>query len=130
MKKLFFINFAKLTGKYLCCSLFLNKVAGLRPVTLLKKRLRHRCFPVNFPKKFLEHLFSWNTSGGYFLLLYNKVVAEFPTRQLKKLPKEWKKLDGCLSCVVLPENYGRGYNNCRDNGRGLRKNFLWRRHVF
>ena len=22
--------------------------AGLRPATLLKKRLRHRCFPVNF----------------------------------------------------------------------------------
>ena len=27
-----------------------NKVAGLRPVTLLKKRLWHRCFPVNFSK--------------------------------------------------------------------------------
>ena len=30
-------------------SLF-NKVAGLRPVILLKKRLWHRCFPVNFAK--------------------------------------------------------------------------------
>ena len=29
-------------------SLFFNKVAGLRPVTLLKKRLWHRCFIVNF----------------------------------------------------------------------------------
>ena len=27
-------NFAKFTGKYLCQSLFLNKVAGLRPETL------------------------------------------------------------------------------------------------
>ena len=27
-----------------------NKVAGLRPVTLLKKRLWHRCCPVNFSK--------------------------------------------------------------------------------
>ena len=26
------------------------KVAGLRPVTLLKKTLWHRCFPVNFAK--------------------------------------------------------------------------------
>ena len=26
------------------------KVAGLRPATLLKKRLWHRCFPVNFTK--------------------------------------------------------------------------------
>ena len=41
-------NFAKFTGKYLCHSLVFNKVAGLRPVTLFKKRLWHRCFPVNF----------------------------------------------------------------------------------
>ena len=27
---------------------FLNNVAGLRPVTLLKKRLWHRCLPVSF----------------------------------------------------------------------------------
>ena len=31
-------NFAKFTGKHLCQTLFFNKVAGLRPVTLLKKR--------------------------------------------------------------------------------------------
>ena len=43
-------NFAKFTGKHLCQSLFFNKVAGLRPATLLKKRLWHRCFPVNFGK--------------------------------------------------------------------------------
>ena len=29
---------------------FFNKVAGLRPAILLKKRLRHWCFPVNFAK--------------------------------------------------------------------------------
>ena len=33
-----------------CASLFFNKVAGLRPTTLFKKRLSHRCFPVNFAK--------------------------------------------------------------------------------
>ena len=43
-------NFAKLTGKHLCQTLFFNKVAGLKPTTLLKKRLWHRCFPVNFAK--------------------------------------------------------------------------------
>ena len=43
-------NFAKFTGKHLCQSLFFNKVAGLRPATLLKKRLWHRRFPVNFTK--------------------------------------------------------------------------------
>ena len=42
-------NFTKFTGKHLCQSLFFNKVAG-RPATLLKKRLWHRCFPVNFVK--------------------------------------------------------------------------------
>ena len=43
-------NFAKFTGKHPCQSLFLNKVTGLRAATLLKKRLWHRCFPVNFVK--------------------------------------------------------------------------------
>ena len=52
------------TGKYLCQGLFLNKVAG-RPATLLKKRLWHRCFPVNFVRtpfvKFCENTFSYRT---------------------------------------------------------------------
>ena len=44
-------NFAKFTGKRLYQSLFFNKVAGLRrPANLLKKRLWHYCFPVNFAK--------------------------------------------------------------------------------
>ena len=55
-------NFAKFTGKHLCQSLFLNKVAGLRLATLFKKRLWHRCFPVNFAK-FLRTPFF--TSDGY-----------------------------------------------------------------
>ena len=29
---------------------FFNKVAGLKPATLLKKRLWHSCFPVKFAK--------------------------------------------------------------------------------
>ena len=37
-------------GKHLCQNLFFNKVVGLRPVTLLKKRPWHKCFPVNFAK--------------------------------------------------------------------------------
>ena len=55
-------NFAKFTGKHLCQNLFFNKVAGLRPETLLKKRLWHRCFPVN-SAKFLRTPFLQNTSG-------------------------------------------------------------------
>ena len=43
-------NFAKFTGKHQCQSLFFSKVASLRPATLLKKRLWHRSFTVNFAK--------------------------------------------------------------------------------
>ena len=58
-------NFAKFTGKHLRQSLSFNKVAGLRPATLLKKRLRHRCYPVDFPK-FLRTPSLQNTPGGCF----------------------------------------------------------------
>ena len=64
-------NFEKFTGKYLCQRFFFNKVAGLRPTTLLKKSLWHRCFPVNFPK-FLRTPFLQNTTGR---LLLNKVAS-------------------------------------------------------
>ena len=50
MKKGVLRNFAKFTAKHLCQNLFFNKVAGLRPATLLKKRPWHRCFPVSFAK--------------------------------------------------------------------------------
>ena len=43
-------NFAKFTRKHLCQSLFFSKVAGLKPATLLKQRLWHKCFPVKFAK--------------------------------------------------------------------------------
>ena len=43
-------NFAKFTRKRLCQSHVFNKVTGLRPATLLKKWLWHRCFPVKFAK--------------------------------------------------------------------------------
>ena len=49
-ENILFRNFAKFTGKHLCQSLFFNKVAVLRPATLLKKRLCHKFFPVNFAK--------------------------------------------------------------------------------
>ena len=52
-------NFTKFTGKHLCQSIFVNKVAGLSLATLLKKRLWHRCFPVKFAK-FLRTPFPQN----------------------------------------------------------------------
>ena len=54
-KKGIFRNFAKFKGKNLYQSLLFNKVAGLRPATLLKKRLGHMCFPVNFAKFLRTH---------------------------------------------------------------------------
>ena len=47
-------NFAKFTGTHLRRSLFFNKVADLQ---LLKWRLRHRCFGLNFCKIFRNNLF-------------------------------------------------------------------------
>ena len=43
-------GFVKFIGKHLYQSSSFNKVEGLRPTTLLKKRHWDRCFPVNFAK--------------------------------------------------------------------------------
>ena len=69
-------NFAKFTGKHLCQSLFFNKVAGLRPEFLLKKRFWHRCFPVNFAK-FLRTPFLQNTSERLLLSVSFLIHATF-----------------------------------------------------
>ena len=62
---------AKFTGKHLCQSLFFNKVSGLRSLTLLKRRLWHRCFPMNFAK-FLRTPILKNTSER---VLLNKLTT-------------------------------------------------------
>ena len=49
-KKVVLKNFAKFTEKHLCWSLFYSKVADVRPATLLKNKLRHRYFHLNFAK--------------------------------------------------------------------------------
>ena len=71
-----FKNFANFTGKNLCQSIFFNKVADLRPVTLLKKRLWNRCFPMKFAKFlrtpfFKEHL-------CWLLLKFRKIHQKPP----------------------------------------------------
>ena len=68
LRKGFLRNFVKFTGKHLWQSLFFKKTfCSCRLATLLKKRLWHRCFPLNFTN-FLKASFSQNTSGR--LLLY------------------------------------------------------------
>ena len=90
-KKAVLRNFTKFTGKYLCQSLFFNKVAGLRPATLLKKRLCHRCFPESFVKFrstpfFIEHVwwlllvpsvpFNGHSAENWYLVLQKSFVID------------------------------------------------------
>ena len=69
-------NFAKLAGKHLCQSLFFNKVAGLSFATLLKERLWHWFFPVNFAKvvrtPFLKEPLRW------LLLIKGRLTLKVP----------------------------------------------------
>ena len=51
--------------KHLSENFLFNKVKGLRLATLSKKRLWHRCFPVNFTK-FLRTPFLQNTPADCF----------------------------------------------------------------
>ena len=53
-----------------------NKVAGLWPTTLLKKRLWHRCFPVNFAQ-FLRTPFLRNTAFDdcFWITIINIVIV-------------------------------------------------------
>ena len=98
VRKVVLRKFAKFTGKHLCQSLFFNKVASLRPVTLLKKRLWHRCFPVNFAK-FLRIVFLQNTSGRLLLQVRLKSMLNAPNStqnmalfylELKIMPAQYK----------------------------------------
>ena len=68
VKKAFSERFTKLRGKHLCQSLLFNNVAGVRHATLLKKRLWHKCFPVNFVK-FLRTPFCIEHFGDCFWVL-------------------------------------------------------------
>ena len=76
-----FRNFTKFTGKRLCHSLFFNKVAGLRPATLLKKKLWHGCFSVNFLKFLRTSFFLLATSviGSKTTLCHMEAVLDFLT---------------------------------------------------
>ena len=73
MKKDFLRNFAKFTGKHQ--SLFFNKVAVLRPAILLKKKLWHRYFPVNFAN-FLITSFYRTVLGRRLLLTFMLIIKK------------------------------------------------------
>ena len=72
----------------------------LRPATVLKKGLWHRCFPVNFAK-FLRAPFIQNISGRLHLITFHWFV---PSTFRKRTP--WKghffsKLAGCIAPNLL-----------------------------
>ena len=76
IKKSVLKNFTKFTGKHLYQSLFFNKVANLRPATLLKERLCHGCFPVNVVNV-LRAPFLQSTSGRLLLTIKSLVHSEW-----------------------------------------------------
>ena len=80
-------KFTKFIGKHQCHSLFFNKVAALRPATLLKKRLWQRYFLLNFAK-LLKTPVLQNTSGGCYccIILTPLIVRVFvESRQVRHL---------------------------------------------
>ena len=60
-KKFVLKNFTKIHRKTPVPESFFNKIAGLKPATLLKKRLWHRCFPVNFVKYLITPITYYRT---------------------------------------------------------------------
>ena len=97
-KKIVLKNFAKFTEKHLCQRLSLNKVAGLRPVTLFKRRPWHRGFTVNFAKFlrtlfFIEHLWWLLFCNVFFLshfsccLLLSMFHSRGKNNKIKRLHK-------------------------------------------
>ena len=93
-------NFTVFTGNRLCQSLFFNKVAGLRPAILLKKRLWHRYFPVNFAT-FLRTPFYRTHPGDCFLIIeiFFLSTAQVVGCDLRKI-----RLDCSLILTRLCEN--------------------------
>ena len=61
-------NFAKFTGKYLCRSLFFNKVKSLKPATLLKRDSGTGVFLWNW-WNFQDYLFDRTPPGDCFCIL-------------------------------------------------------------
>ena len=104
-KKGVLTNFTKLTGKHLCQSLLFNKVAGLRPATLLKKRLWHRCFPVNFVKFlrtpfFIERLW-WLLLIFHVSTAYN-IIVTFKGNFFRIIfPRSSQVFVSCVLCGLL-----------------------------
>ena len=85
-------NFAKLTVKYLCGSLFSTKLQVCIVQLFLRKRLWYRCFLMN-SKRYLRHLFhrtppsdSFCSTEKYFT---NTIVKSPLKKEKKKNGNSW-----------------------------------------
>ena len=89
-KKSVLKNFVKFTGKQQYQSLFLDKVAGLRPETLETQSLRDSGTGVFLwtSQKNLKHLFLQNTSGGCFPI-WNIPCYEWSVLKIPYLTFSW-----------------------------------------
>ena len=102
-------NSTKFTGKQLYQNLFFHKVTGLRPATLLKKRPRlatllkkrlwHRCFLVNFVK-FVITLFLQNTPGRFIFTSCNRKHETNKQSLRYVLLKRWPCLLADVSTIL------------------------------
>ena len=84
---------------------FFNEVAGLRPAASLKKKLWHRCFPVNFAK-FLRTPVLQNTNVDYLITSFDQAsnaLFEWFQNNL------WKS-DGDKCHLLVSENYSVNIN--------------------
>ena len=92
-------NCAKFARKHLRQGLFFNKGAGLRPATLIKRRLWHSCFPV-IVAKFLRIPFFIEHSGDCFW----NIARFFPF-----LYCPWKKTTTYKRNVSHHESFQKGF---------------------
>ena len=73
-----------------CASVSFLINRGLKPVTLLKKRLWHWCFPVNFAKLLRTHYFTKHLWATVYmkrstLIIYTIDTSTYKKRQTKKI---------------------------------------------
>ena len=99
----------------------LKKVASLQAYNFIKKRLQHRCFPVNIAK-FLRTAFLWNTSpvaaiepteDTYEYLLFfsfskNKSLPSFFFKYFQPLTS-WKLLLSAITFFFMRRNIPRAW---------------------
>ena len=101
-----------------CARVFFNKVAYLRPETLLKKRLWQRCFPVNFTN-FSEHFFYRTPLGDFFWYLSKSWRWSLSDR--------WEYFANCDSHMFFSSKYWTSFNlvKCLLNTSFMPYNMIW-----